>query len=69
MKFQQILKDKGFTCGSLAKVLGIGRQAVYQWSWGKCTPSPEMILKIKDILQVSAEEVLLCFVNNEGGKQ
>lgn len=68
MKFQQLLKDKGFTRGTLAKAIGVGRQAVYQWSWGKCAPDPETILKIKDILQVSAEEVLLCLVKDKGGK-
>ena len=64
MKFQQLLKEKGFTCGTLAKALGVGRQAVYQWSWGTSTPNPKTILQIKDILKVSAEEVLLCFVED-----
>lgn len=64
MKFQQLLKEKGFTCGSLARVLEVNRQTVYQWSWGKGTPNPKTILQIKEILKVSAEEILLCFVED-----
>lgn len=62
MKFKELLKSKNMTCYGLAKKLGVKLQTVYQWAWGRCTPNPETILQIVEILEVSAEEVLRCFV-------
>lgn len=67
MSFKELLNSKGYTYGSLARKIDYSRQAVFSWASGRCAPDPETILKIKDILQVSAEEVLLCFVNDKGG--
>lgn len=64
MTFKELLNSKKITCYSLAKLLGVSFQTVYSWAWGRCTPNPKTILQIKDILKVSAEEVLLCFVDN-----
>ncbi|MDE7330283.1 MAG: helix-turn-helix domain-containing protein [Clostridia bacterium] len=64
MKFKKLLNSKGTTCYALAKKLYVSVQTVYSWAWGRSTPNPETILKIKEILNVTAEEVLLCFVND-----
>lgn len=69
MSFKELLRAKGYTYGTFAKKINYSRQAVFSWASGRCAPNPETILKIKDILQVSAEEVLLSFVNEKGGKQ
>lgn len=64
MKFRELLKRKEYTRYALAKALKVNTQTVYSWSRGRCTPNPKTILQIKEILGVSAEEVLLCFVED-----
>lgn len=62
MKFKELLRRQGITRYALAKKLNVSIQTVYSWGRGLSTPNPKTILQIKDILRVSAEEVLLCFV-------
>lgn len=64
MKFKKLLKSKKTTCYSLAKMLGVSVQTVYSWARGRSTPNPKTILQIKQILNVSAEEILRCFVED-----
>lgn len=65
MTFKELLKSKGFSYRVLAEAIGSKTQTVYSWASGRCTPPPETILKINDILQVPAEEVLMCFVKTK----
>lgn len=62
MKFLNLLRKNNCSVIKLAKLLGIERNAIYNWDKLRSSPNPQTILKIKEVLGVSAEEVLRCFV-------
>ena len=62
MKFLKLLHENNCSAIRLAKLLGVERNAIYNWDKLRSSPNPQTILKIKEILGVSAEELLKCFV-------
>lgn len=58
-KIKRLRKSLGFTQAELAKKLGVTNQAVSRWENGKNTPDLQVLLKIKDIFNVTVDEVLL----------
>ena len=60
-KLDLLLREKEITAPQIAKILGITGQAVYSWIWGRSTPPPATMLKLMEILNVSAEEILKIF--------
>lgn len=60
-KFEECIKARGFTRYSLSKKLGLSKSHVYQWCYGKQNPSIENLIKLKEILNVSGDEILEMF--------
>lgn len=60
-KFQKKLKELGLTGYSLGKRLGLSKAHVYMWLYGKMIPSVENLIKLKEILNVSGDEILEMF--------
>lgn len=59
--FEECIKASGFTKYSLGKKLGLSKSHVYQWCYGKQNPSIEILIKLKEILNVSGDEILEMF--------
>jgi plasmid maintenance system antidote protein VapI len=64
-KFDLLLREREITAPKLAKDLGVTGQAVYGWVWGRGTPTPRNMIRLTKILNISAEEVLELFAENE----
>lgn len=60
-KFQELLKDRKMTAYRLSKILGYKDHAVYKWIYGKGEPNAETMLKLTEILNISAQEILKMF--------
>lgn len=58
-KFQELLKAQSITAYKLSKILG--DHAVYQWIYGRGEPSAAIMLKLTEIFNVSAQEILEMF--------
>ena len=59
--FYLLLKEKELSVYWLANELGVTAQSIYRWINGTGTPSPKLMLSLKEILGVSAEEILRYF--------
>ena len=55
---KRIRKEKGWTQQELADKLYVTRQAVSNWELGKTEPDADMLIKISEIFQVNAENIL-----------
>ena len=64
-KLIDILEKKAMSGYALARAVGYQPQTVYNWIYGSGTPSPEAMLKMTKILNVSAEEILKIFAEKE----
>ena len=60
-KFQKALKEKNLSIYGLAKILNVGKSVVYYWLWGDSVPNVQNLIRIKDILNISGDEVLEMF--------
>lgn len=59
--FYILLKEKDISVYSLANELEISPQAIYRWINGTGTPTPKIMLKLAERLEISAEEILKLF--------
>ncbi len=53
-----IRKTKGITQDELAKALDVSRQSVHKWESGQCYPEVPKIIKMKEIFEISFDELL-----------
>lgn len=60
-KLFELLERRNKTAYSLAKEIGYKPQAVYNWLYGIGAPSAAVMLKLTDLLEVTAEEILKIF--------
>ena len=60
-RLARILEQKGMSAYALAKAVGYKPQTVYNWVYRHGTPTPTVMLKMMDILDVSAREILEIF--------
>ena len=61
-EFARVLRLRGVTAYKLSKELGLkDRTSVYKWIYGKGAPNAATMLRLMDILDVSAEEILRMF--------
>lgn len=60
-KLARLLELKGMSAYALAKAIGYKPQTVYNWVYGHGTPTPALMLKMTEILGVSAQEMLEIF--------
>lgn len=61
-KLKQLLDARGITPCALSKRLGYkDERAVYKWIYGIAEPRAAVMLKLTEILDVSAEEILRLF--------
>lgn len=60
-KFEEALKKNNLTAYKLGKILGVGKPTVYYWLWGESVPKVGTMLKLTEILNVSAQEILEMF--------
>lgn len=60
--FETLLKSRGITAYKLSQKLGYkDKYTVYKWIYGKGEPNAATMLRLMDILDVSAEEILRIF--------
>ena len=51
-------KTKGITQDDFAKALEVSRQSVHKWESGQCYPEVPKIIKMKEILDISIDNLL-----------
>lgn len=51
-------KTKGITQDELARALEVSRQSVHKWESGQCYPEVPKIIKMKEIFEISFDELL-----------
>ena len=61
--FEELLKTRGIKANELGKMLGYSEKShiVYKWIYGQGEPNAATILKLMEILDVSALEILRAF--------
>ncbi len=57
-KIRELRKMKGLTQEAVASALEVSRQAVAKWESDQSYPSTENLLKLKDLFEVSLEEMI-----------
>ena len=63
-KFKSLLQSRNITAYQLSKRLGYkDGTTAYKWIYGKSEPSARIILKMSEILDVSAFELLMIFAD------
>lgn len=62
---QKAIKKSGLTVIKVSQILGYGDNAVAKWIYGKGEPSAAIMLKLTEILNVTADEVLKMFAESE----
>lgn len=58
MKLKEVRERKGLTQGALAKKIGQTSQSINQYESGKRSMSVDTLLKVIDVLDCSADELL-----------
>ena len=54
----ELRKQKGYSQKKLADILGINQTAISQWERGVTTPSPNLILKLSELYNVTTDYLL-----------
>lgn len=62
MSFKELLKEKDLSGAQLSRRLGKTSSAVSKWVRGQAEPSLTDVKLISEILNVSVDDVLNCFV-------
>lgn len=65
MKFKEILVENGYSQAQLAKELNVSAQLISNWIKRKSQPQLNMVKPIANILNVTADTVIECFVEEE----
>lgn len=65
-KFEKLLIQSNISQAETAIILGVSKQLVSCWVKGRSIPLLPAAVKLSEILNVSIEEVVLCFVKKEG---
>ncbi len=60
--FRQLLRTSGYTQVELARKLGVTQALVSKWVTARGTPKTVTITKIAEVLGVTTDEVIACFV-------
>lgn len=63
-EFEKLIKDKGIKPTELAETLGYqSKYTVYKWIYGVSEPNAATMLRLMELLEISAEEVLHLFAD------
>ncbi len=65
-RLKELRKQRGFTQVGLSQALGISQQAVGKWETGRCTPDPQTLTKLSEILSTTVDYLL--GANGTGGE-
>ena len=68
-RLENLLKSRKITAYKLAQRLGYKdetRTTVYKWIYGTSEPNAATMLKLTEILEVSAQEILEIFAEDRG---
>ena len=68
-RLENLLKSRKITAYKLAQALGYKdetRTTVYKWIYGISEPNAATMLKLTEILEVSAQEILEIFAEDRG---
>lgn len=64
-QFANLLQSRNITAYKLSGILGYkDRTVVYKWVYGKGEPNAATMLKLIEILEVSAEDILRMFAED-----
>jgi transcriptional regulator with XRE-family HTH domain len=66
-KFEKKLKERNLTMYRIAKIIGIDAPVAYYWLWGKSVPNIYNLIRLKEILNVSGDEILEMFAEEATG--
>ena len=61
----KLLKKVDLNGSQLARRIGVTSAVVSAWRLGKCAPKYDMLPAIAEVLGVSVEEVVQCFIKGE----
>ena len=62
MTFRELLKEKDFSAAQVGRRIGKSRTLVGYWVLGRNEPNLSDVVKLSKILNVSIEQVVMCFV-------
>lgn len=57
-RLEVLIKEKGMTAKQLTQILKIGATSVSDWKRGKSTPSPDILIAISQLFDVSIDYLL-----------
>ena len=58
-RLQELRKKEGYSQEQVAEMLGLSRQAISKWESGQGKPEIDNIIKLTEIYNVSADDILL----------
>ena len=68
-KLEAALAQKKLTMYRVAKMIGVESPVAYYWLWGDSVPSIRNMIKLKEILGVSGDEILEMFAEGSDGEE
>lgn len=60
-KFKKLLDNRNINQSEFARKLNVSKQLVSCWVKGRALPKIPEVVKMANLLQVSIEEIVLCF--------
>jgi len=67
-KLKELRIQNGYSMLSLGKAIGTSASRIKSWEMGESVPSASWIVKLSNILQVSADELLLNILEESSSK-
>ncbi len=68
LKLKELRIQNGYSMLSLGKAIGTSASRIKSWEMGESVPSASWIVKLSNILQVSADELLLNMIEETPSK-
>ncbi|MGX9132986.1 helix-turn-helix domain-containing protein [Rummeliibacillus sp. JY-2-4R] len=68
LKLKELRIQNGYSMLSLGKAIGTSASRIKSWEMGESVPSASWIVKLSNILQVSADELLLNIIEEVPSK-
>ena len=60
-ELQTLIKERGYNCLKLAKMLGYSQSVVYEWSYCRRGPCARDMVRLAEILDVPVERIVRIF--------
>ena len=68
-KLEAALAQKKLTMYRIAKMIGVDATVAYYWLWGDSVPCIKNVIRLKEILNVSGDEILEMFAEGSDSEE